>query len=103
MRIAIYCVLIAGACSASAAEPRAVRVRLEPVVRDESPVWELFDFLETKVIQYRLVADEPVSRFVARITFRLRDGSGKLVESDHLDGGSWYSHAMSSATLTFLI
>src|SRR5436309_2516858 len=103
MRVAALTLLICSVCWAAAVEPRAVPVHLEPVVRDRSPVWDLFDFLDTKVIQFRLIAGEPVSRFTAKITFRLRDSSGKLVETDHLDGGGMSSHAMSSATLTFFI
>src|SRR4030095_4489119 len=100
MPVAALTVLIATALSAAAVDPRVVPVHHEPVVRDHSPVWELFDFLDTKVIQYQLVADEPVSRFTAKITFRLRDFSGKLVETDPLEGGCMYTHSTSTATLT---
>lgn len=104
MRVTAFVLLIATAFCSAAVEPHPVRVRLEPVVQEDSPVWELFDFLETKVIRYRIVAEEPVSRFTAKVTFRLRDSSRKLVETDHLDSrGCMSSHAMSSAILTFLI
>jgi hypothetical protein len=103
MRLSAFAVLVAVAQSALGVDARPVRVRLQPVVRESSVAWELLDFLDTKVIQYRLVADEPVTRLTAKITFRLRDSSGKLAATNRLDGGCMYTHAMTSATLTFLL
>ena len=103
MRSIAFTLFCAICCRTAAADRHAVPVKLEAVVWEDSAVWPLFDFLDVKVVRYRIVADEPVASITAKVTFRLRDSSGKLVESDHLDGGCMYTHGQKSALFTFLI
>jgi hypothetical protein len=103
LRLTIASFLLGTVICPADVERHPVRLHLEPVVYEESMVWPLFEFLDIKVAKYRVVSDEPFDCIHAHVSFRERDASGKLVETEYLDGGCCITHGSSGDIVTFLL